>query len=135
MGNTQIVEWKFDLQKAVSSSGPRGNEQIPDEPLIRPRKKQDEHHWDYIIHEKKQDFIAEWDINSATCKIWGIARSPLGGIIAVVISLEPDDSLQYVTHSKETSRLMFGTCMEGKDLVEMVYGKKSLPPGLCLFRI
>lgn len=102
--------------------------------VAEPARKQREQDWDYIIQEKKQDFIAEWDVNSATCKVWGIAKSPFSGIIAAVISLEPDDSLQYVTHSRETSRLVFGIRTEGEDVVERLYGQEKLPPGLFWLR-
>lgn len=126
LGNTQIVGWNIDL--GVES--PTDGVSISGSNLINSLgRSQNEQHWDYIIQEKKQDFIAEWDVNSATCKVWGIAKSPLASILATVISLEPDDSLQYVTHSKETSRLIFGTHIEGKDLVEMIYGGEKLPPG------
>lgn len=123
LGNTQIVCWNLDLECPTDGVPISGSNPI--------KRNQDEH-WDYIIQDKKQDFIAEWDVNSATCKVWGIAKSPLASVIATVISLEPDDSLQYVTHSKETSRLVFGTHIGGKDLVEMVYGRDKLPPGILL---
>lgn len=126
LGNTQIIGWNLALDAEIPIGG------VPisvSNPINNPTRSQNEQHWDYIIQEKKQDFIAEWDVNSATCKVWGIAKSPLASILATVISLEPDDSLQYVTHSKETSRLIFGTHIGGKDLVEMIYGGEKLPPG------
>jgi len=124
------VNWTFDLTKAVPHGGRKHHIQKSGGVAAEPARKQREQDWDYIIQEKKQDFIAEWDLNSATCKVWGIAKSPFSGIIAAVISLEPDDSLQYVTHSRETSRLIFGIRTKGEDLVEMLYGQEKLPPGL-----
>ena len=133
LGNTQIISWDFALlqgklaKTGVNSHG-GGSEQVFEASL----RQQQEHQWDYIIQEKKHDFIAEWDLNSATCKVWGMARSPLGSVVAVVISLEPDDSLQYVTHSKEKSTLVFGIHMEGRDLVKQVFGGSKLPTGKSL---
>ncbi|RPB20572.1 hypothetical protein L211DRAFT_812968 [Terfezia boudieri ATCC MYA-4762] len=127
LGNTQIIYWAFDLPGAHPPGGRKRHIQESGRMVAEPARKQREQDWDYIIQEKKQDFIAEWDVNSATCKVWGIAKSPFSGIIAVVISLEPDDSLQYVTHSRETSRLIFGIRSEGEDVVKRLYGQEKLP--------
>ncbi|KAF8421488.1 hypothetical protein EV426DRAFT_575817 [Tirmania nivea] len=128
LGNTQIINWTFDLRKVHPPGARKRHIQESGGMVVEPARKQCEQDWDYIIQEKKQDFIAEWDVNSATCKVWGIAKSPFSGIIAAVISLEPDDSLQYVTHSRETSRLIFGIRTEGEDVVEKLYGQEKLPP-------
>lgn len=51
----------------------------------QPVTKENQLSWDYLINEKKQDFIAEKDLNTARCRVWGLSRSPLGSYIAIIM--------------------------------------------------
>lgn len=70
--------------------------------------------WSTTISERKQDFMVEHELSTANCRVYGIAPSPLGGVIAAACSFHPDDSLEYITAAKESTRIVFGT-HEGSD--------------------
>lgn len=65
--------------------------------------------WPNAISERKQDFMVEHELSTANCRVYGIAPSPLGGVIAAACSFHPDDSLEYITAAKESTRIVFGT--------------------------
>lgn len=65
--------------------------------------------WSNVISERKQDFMVEHELSTANCRVYGIAPSPLGGVIAAACSFHPDDSLEYITAAKESTRIVFGT--------------------------
>lgn len=65
--------------------------------------------WSNTISERKQDFMVEHELSTANCRVYGIAPSPLGGVIAAACSFHPDDSLEYITAAKESTRIVFGT--------------------------
>ncbi|KAI5850352.1 transcription factor IIIC subunit delta N-term-domain-containing protein [Morchella snyderi] len=65
--------------------------------------------WTNAISLRKQDFVNEYELSAANCRVYGIAPSPLGGVIAAACSFHPNDSLEYITASKENTRIVFGT--------------------------
>ncbi|KAI5813132.1 transcription factor IIIC subunit delta N-term-domain-containing protein [Pyronema omphalodes] len=65
--------------------------------------------WPSVLAEMKQDYMEEYDIPCASIRGYGLAVSPLGGITAVVASLHPKDSLEYITGNNEKTSILFGT--------------------------
>lgn len=52
--------------------------------------------WQSDIHEQKDAFDVQSDLNgSAVVKTWGIAKSPVGDLVASCITFHPSDQLEY----------------------------------------
>jgi hypothetical protein len=65
--------------------------------------------WPAILTEMKQDFMAEFEIPTASIRGYGLAVSTIGGITAIAASFHPKDSLEYITGSNEKTAIIFGT--------------------------
>ena len=69
--------------------------------------------WPSVLAEMKQDFMAEFDIPTATVRADGLAVSPLGGITAVVASFHPKDTLEYIIAGSEKTAVIFAAAPGG----------------------
>ncbi|KAL7271927.1 hypothetical protein RUND412_005290 [Rhizina undulata] len=120
-GRTQSVEYKpvIDSDEDVTMIGSSEDIQcnditMTDELPPMPGDKDEEElraiarRWTSLLSERKQDYMGEHDLPAALCRVYGIAASPLGGIVVAACSFHPSDSLQYITASKEATKLIFG---------------------------
>lgn len=119
-GRAQIIDYvpPSDGTSDQSTSNTWDETHEPEVPLTNgpPWSKEEEEElhaiasrWTNMISDRRLDFMAENDLFGCECRVYGIAVSPLGGIIAVAYSLHPNDTLEYITASKEMTRVMFGT--------------------------
>ncbi|RPB02392.1 hypothetical protein L873DRAFT_1673422 [Choiromyces venosus 120613-1] len=100
---SHITEGVGDEQDVPMSDAPPGSREEEEE--LRDIASR----WTNVLEERKQDYMAEHDLSTCTSRVYGIAASPMGGIIAVACSFHPNDSLQYITASKEMTKIVFGT--------------------------
>lgn len=66
-------------------------------------------HWPLVVESRKIDFMGENDLSTAVARVYGLASSPLGGVIAVACSYHPVGMLQYITYARERMTISFGT--------------------------
>ncbi|CUS12521.1 unnamed protein product [Tuber aestivum] len=100
---SHITEGAGDEQDVPMSDAPPGSREEEEELRAIASR------WTNVLEERKQDYMAEHDLSTCTSRVYGIAASPMGGIIAVACSFHPNDSLQYITASKEMTKIVFGT--------------------------
>lgn len=100
---SHITEGAGDEQDVPTSDAPPGSREEEEELRAIASR------WTNVLEERKQDYMAEHDLSTCTSRVYGIAASSVGGIIAVACSFHPNDSLQYITASKEMTKIVFGT--------------------------
>jgi hypothetical protein len=86
--------------------------------------------WAQAISFHLASFDSRHDLGGlALAKTWGLARSPMGGFIAACVTLHPKGMIEYVTHSNESCRVVFG--ME-RDVLEyfVQLGEDVTKPGI-----
>ncbi|KAK6527793.1 hypothetical protein TWF694_004773 [Orbilia ellipsospora] len=81
-----------------------------------------------ILDEKRDAFIEEWKIMQASCQVYGISYSSLGGILTVCYRLKPEGVLEYPIKERERCTLSWQLCRTWTDMFDSEKAEGSVKP-------
>ncbi|KAF3917606.1 hypothetical protein AA313_de0205326 [Arthrobotrys entomopaga] len=81
-----------------------------------------------ILDEKRDAFIEEWKIMQASCQVYGISYSSLGGILTVCYRLKPEGVLEYPIKERERCTLSWQMCRTWTDMFDSEKAEGSVKP-------
>ncbi|EPS44457.1 hypothetical protein H072_1574 [Dactylellina haptotyla CBS 200.50] len=81
-----------------------------------------------ILDEKREAFIEEWKIMQASCQVYGMAYSALGGILTVCYRLKPEGVLEYPIKERERCTLSWELCRTWTDMFDSSKAEGSAKP-------
>ncbi|KAF3928557.1 hypothetical protein ABW21_db0208412 [Orbilia brochopaga] len=84
--------------------------------------------WIDILNEKRDAFITEWKIIHASCHLYGMAYSPLGGILTILYRLKPEGVLEYPIKERERCTLSWDLCRTWNDMFDSTKARSSAKP-------
>ncbi|KAJ6256307.1 LOW QUALITY PROTEIN: hypothetical protein Dda_8805 [Drechslerella dactyloides] len=112
----------------------KGPQVIRNDPAI-PHPDPSKRDWIDILNEKRDSFITEWKIMHASCHVYGMAYSPLGGILTVCYRLKPEGVLEYPIKERERCTLSWDLCRTWSDMFDSSRAEGSVKPftlfGVC----
>ncbi|KAF3927792.1 hypothetical protein ABW20_dc0100908 [Dactylellina cionopaga] len=81
-----------------------------------------------ILDEKRDAFIQEWKTIKASCQVYGMTYSPLGGILTVCYRMKPEGVLEYPIKERERCTLSWEMCRTWMDMFDSSKAVGSAKP-------
>ncbi|KAI9780963.1 MAG: putative zinc transporter msc2 [Geoglossum umbratile] len=114
LSHTFILRYSFPEANLYASAPPAENDKS----------------WAQAISSHLASFDSRHNLGGlALAKTWGLARSPMGGFIAVCFTLHPKGMIEYAIRSNESCRVVFGI---EQDVLECLVqlGEDGAKPGI-----
>ncbi|EWC46109.1 hypothetical protein DRE_04683 [Drechslerella stenobrocha 248] len=112
----------------------KGRQMIHNDPSV-PHPNPWKRDWIDILDEKREAFIQEWRIVQASCHVYGMTYSPVGGILAICYRLKPEGVLEYPIKERERCTLSWELCRSWMDMFDSSRAMGSAKPftlfGIC----
>ncbi|KAK6355453.1 hypothetical protein TWF696_004550 [Orbilia brochopaga] len=105
----------------------KGPRLIHNQPAL-PHPDSSKRDWIDILNEKRDAFVTEWKIMQASCHVYGMAYSPLGGILTVCYRLKPEGVLEYPIKERERCTLSWDLCRTWNDMFDSSKAESSAKP-------